>query len=588
MNPRGLCVLTLAFGCGLLEANEPLLEGHRQALPEGSFVGEQAPLAVDRVDSEERRAPAAERLSEVSRVHIDDIVLQGNTVLDAAAVEALFSAFEGREVALLDLQQLRLDLNRMYVQAGYVSSGVRIPDQVISDGQLVFEAVESGLSRIDLLPGSRLRDSYILERLHRYIGSPVNTDDLQLALQRLKRDERIDAVDARLQPGAARGESRLALQVTDARRFHWTIGFDNHRASSIGAESPWVAATVRNLTGFGEILDARVAFSEGATVGSAGFSVPLNARDTTLAGYFARSDAKIVEDAFDALDIESLTDTWGVSLSHPLLNGLNRRLTLSLGFESKTSTSKLLGERFSFSPGAEDGESDSRAAYLSVDWLDQGSNHVFAARGTYRRGLDVLGASRFDGDQRLNPTGADSEFDLYLLQGLVRYRLKPLLPVLHERAQLVFRTTAQITWDGLMSVDKIALGGNRSVRGYPENLLVRDNGAHASLEVQLPIPGYTDQPGWRNLVLAPFIDYGRSWDEIDTDPISATRNTDDVRSVLSAGLGVLWQPLRGLNVQVYWGVDLRDNFAAGEDPRENRDGDLQKDGIHFSLTYALP
>jgi hemolysin activation/secretion protein len=125
-----------------------------------------------------------------------------------------------------------------------------------------------------------------------------------------------------------------------------------------------------------------------------------------------------------------------------------------------------------------------------------------------------------------------------------------------------------------------------SVRGYPENLLVRDNGVAATLELQLPIFGYRNQPHPLNLVLVPFVDYGRSWDEADTDPGSDIINTDEGRYIYSAGLGLLWAPLRGLDLQAYWGSDLGNNFR-GDDPRQFRQKDLQDDGFHFSVSYNL-
>ena len=521
------------------------------------------------------------------KVQLNEVRLTGATVLDSGDVSRLIEQYEGRPVALYEIQELRFKLSEMYANAGYLSSGVRIPDQVVDNGVLELEAVEASLGAIELLPGSRMPDRLIEPRIRREIAGPLNTDQVQTALQRLLRNDHVSSIDARLRPGDQPGESILLVQVEDAPRFDVTLGFDNYRTSSVGGESPWAGVTARNLTGFGETMNLRVAASEGATVGSFSVSVPLNARDTTVSAYYSRSDTQIVEDAFDELDIESLTDTWGVAVSHPLIDTLNNTLTATLGFESKSSETELLGQKFSFSPGAQDGESDSRAAYASIDWLQQTDSHVLAIRGTYRRGLDVLDATEDDGDRRFNPTGADSDFDLYLIQQLFRYRLSSRWPNLNDRAQLVARSTVQFTWDGLMSVDKIAVGGRSSARGYPENLLVRDNGAYASVEVQLPFFGYQDGPNVRNLVVAPFIDYARSWDDIDTDAVSLTRNTDETRYLLSAGVGLLWQPLPGLNASVYWGHDFKDNFDRGEDPRANSDGDLQKDGLHFSITYSL-
>jgi len=158
---------------------------------------------------------------------------------------------------------------------------------------------------------------------------------------------------------------------------------------------------------------------------------------------------------------------------------------------------------------------------------------------------------------------------------------------LNDRAQVIVRGTSQISLDPLMSLEKLAIGGANTVRGYPENLLVRDNGWTATMEFQFPVAGYSSTPGWTNLVIAQFVDVGTSWDDQDVDLLSSLRNTDEKRTLVGTGVGLLWQPLQGLHAQVYWSLDAMDNFD-DDDPRdsESRDDDLQDDGIHFSVSYS--
>lgn len=81
-------------------------------------------------------------------------------------------------------------------------------------------------------------------------------------------------------------------------------------------------------------------------------------------------------------------------------------------------------------------------------------------------------------------------------------------------------------------------------------------------------------------MVAAFVDYGTAWDEANTNPGSRSRDTSDRRYLASAG--------QGLRAELYWGEPIADDFE-GDDPRnlQTRDYDLQDDGIHFSLTYAM-
>jgi hemolysin activation/secretion protein len=558
------------------------------ALPDAQAVDVSNDYTLPSLDAPDAEASLVTRTT----VTLSEIRITGSTVFTEAELAEWVRPYVNRPVSTEDLQQLRLDLSRRYLERGYVNSGVVIPDQRVENGAVELNAIEGELSRIEIVGDPKLYDGYILGRLDRHIHEPLNVKEVQNALQYLQRDPHITKVNARLVPGAARGESVLRVEVDEPDRFDVMLGVDNHRTSSVGAERGRVAIGTRNLTGLGETFRGSTAISDGSDDYSAALEVPLTRWNTTIQGYFSRSDSTIVERKFEDLDIESVTDTTGSTVSQPVYDSLNNTISTVAGFEAKSSKTELLGKGFSFSPGANDGEAETRVALFGLDWVNRGDNHVAALRGTWRRGLDIDGATIFDPktelEALLNPTGADGEFDMFVAQGMYLHRLNqlPLFGAANDRGQLVLRAAGQFSQDPLMALEKLAIGGVLTVRGYPENLLVRDSGFSASAELQIPVPGYVAEPHWRNLMIAPFVDMGGSWDESDTDRLSSTRNTDEARHLASAGLGLLWQPLRGLNAQLYWGADIYDNFD-GDDPRDDRsDTDLQDDGVHFALTYS--
>jgi len=524
----------------------------------------------------------------VRQVHV-----QGVTAFPASEIDAITAPYTNRTLTTEDLQALRHALSQHYLDAGYVSSGVMIPDQEASDGVLELQAIEGTLTRIDIEGNPALADRYVTSRLRRHLGGALNVGELQYALQWLQMDPNVTRLDARLVPGDALGDGALALALDEPPRFSMALAADNYGSSSVGSERGVLSATVRNITGYAEQLSAYGALADGSNDWGTSFEVPLTRWNTRLFAYYSTSDAKIIERTFEDLDIESQTDTWGVLIAQPLLERPNDTLTLTVGFEAKHSETELLGLPFSFSPGARDGVTDSSAVLAGLEYSNRGDNHVATLRATLHHGIDALDATIFDPQNELeelqNPTGADSEFDMVLTQGLYLYRLNALqwFASLPDRGQLVLRSAAQLAQDPLMSLEKLAIGGAHTVRGYPENLLVRDNGVAATIEVQFPIPGYRAEPHPLNLVIAPFLDVGRSWDEEDTDLLSSTRDTDEARTIVGAGIGLIWLPFRGFSAQVYWGIDAADDFD-GDDPRDSMDdGDLQADGVHFEAKYSI-
>src|SRR5262249_28606571 len=155
----------------------------------------------------------------------------------------------------------------------------------------------------------------------------------------------------------------------------------------------------------------------------------------------------------------------------------------------------------------------------------------------------------------------DSEYLAWLGQLQWAYLLPdPLL-----RTEMLARVDAQTSDDALLGIEKFSVGGARTVRGYRENQFVRDNGVVASLE--LPIPIWHDA-GRRPVVqIAPFFDYGRSWDH------GASRDAEHIASV---GIGLRMALVSWLHGELYWGHALNHVPEVGDD--------LQNDGIHLALT----
>jgi len=279
---------------------------------------------------------------------------------------------------------------------------------------------------------------------------------------------------------------------------------------------------------------------------------------------YRKNDFDVVEEPFEPLDVESKSDIYQLSLRHPFYRTLTQELAMSLTGERLWNRTFLLGEPFSFSPGAEDGESTVTAVRFSQEWTYRTQRQVIAARSRFSLGIDALDATIHD------PDIADGRFFSWLGQFQWARVFGP------WDIQLIFKTDLQLCNEPLLPLEQIAVGGRYSVRGYRENQLVRDEGLIASLESRIPI--VHNKPWAEYLQFAPFIDFGKAWNR--------GIRTPSPRSISSVGLGLRWAAtlmrtpftLRP-RLEIYWGHPLRD-----VDTPEN---DLQDDGIHFQLVIAV-
>ncbi|HEV7613977.1 MAG TPA: ShlB/FhaC/HecB family hemolysin secretion/activation protein [Steroidobacteraceae bacterium] len=527
------------------------------------------------------------------QIFIKRIEVRGVTAFRSTAIADVTAPYENRIVARSELQTLRIALTRLYVDKGFINSGVVLPDQESKDGLVIFQAIEGSLDRVDVAGKSNLNNTYITWRIRSHVGNPLSIADLQYALRYLQADPNVLRLDARFGPGDKLGQGVLNIKVEEQPRFSVGVGADNHHSSVTGANEGTAFFGVRDLTGYADELRGSVVRARGDTEGSIIFSIPVAPNNASFQTYYSRSSAGIIEQTFQTLHIKETTRTYGLSLNIPLQDRLTSRVTVFVGGESDRSSTELLGTPFSFSPGAQNGVSAVAVALGGVDWVLHGKSSVTDFRLSYKRGLNALGATISSPGNNIfgfnpNPTGADGRFGLEQLQFIFVQRLNDFSAWsrLNDRAQLMVRASGQITQQPLLLLEKFTIGGVDTVRGFPENLLVKDNGMAATVELQLPVPGYRADPNPRNLAVAAFVDYGRSWDKVNADRSNPLVNTTDPLYIASVGLGLLWNPFPGFGANLYWARGIANNFHGADDPLAGAPNDLQKRGLHFAVNYV--
>jgi hemolysin activation/secretion protein len=347
-------------------------------------------------------------------------------------------------------------------------------------------------------------------------------------------------------------------------------GADNHRSPSVGGEEATLLVSNRSLTGRSDRLDLFLSYAEGLLDGYVAYTAPVNPLDTTMSLYAERTDTDILEGDFDEIDIQSTISTVGILFNHPLQRSLSGDVDLFAGFEYKHTQNKLLGSRFSFTPGERKGETDLSVFQAGVELSRLSLERVMATRLTIRRGLHIFGATETPatGPRAGTP---DGQFTSLLWQAQYIRNLD------WRASQLFLRTSAQWAGNPLLSAEKMPVGGYNTVRGYRENLFVRDNGFAGSVEWQVPlfevdrsIAGAFDA---RRLRGATFLDYGASKDKTND------LNTGDTKNLYSVGLGLLWDPKPGLHAEAYWGHALQHFHESGNN--------IQDDGLTFRVSYQF-
>jgi hemolysin activation/secretion protein len=375
----------------------------------------------------------------------------------------------------------------------------------------------------------------------------------------MQRDPRIRRLEAQLVPGPRRGEADLDLRVFEERPYRAELEYSNHESPAVGSQRVRLKLSHLNLTGNADSLQASYAATSGLGEVEVTYELPINRRDTRLGIRYMATRTQAVEDPFDDLDIESRTATYALDFRHPLLRDMTKELSLFGSAEYRRSRSYLLGSGFPFSKGTEDdGLSKISVLRFGQSFIYRDRQQVVAARSTLSWGLDALGATRSGSDP-------DGQFLAWLGQFQWARRFRPL------SASMLLRTDVQLAFDPLLPLEQFAIGGHASVRGYRENLLVRDSGLVVSLEFRIPV--WRRASGASLLELAPFYDFGKSWNH--------SRSTPSLQSISGVGVGLIAPINRRTRAEIYWAADLRNTPDASEEH------DPQDSGIHFRVRTAF-
>ena len=522
----------------------------------GCLIGSQFIVA-------EAQQEAPSRLSTLAHLFVRKFNFTGNTVFSNAELSHVVASFTGREINGEELQEARRAVTLYYANRGYINSGAVIPEQEVRDGIVTIRIVEGKLTEIEVTGNRWLCDHYLQQRLKVRAGPPLNANELRDGLQLLRQNPNVQQVNAELQPGAVPGEARLSVRVLDQQPFRVGLQMDNARPPSVGAEEILLLAGDRNLTGHSDTLDLSYGiahngddgfeFAKGHNFGGA-YTLPITAREATLSIYGNKDDFAVIEEPFTTLNVTSESERYGVTLRQPLYRTASRELALGLTFERRLSQTFLLGQPFTLTPGAVNGETKVSVLRFMQEWIDRSQNRVVAIRSTFSFGVDVFGTTD-DGTDR------DAKFWVWLGQFQYVRRL------FDTPTQLILRTDVQWTDEPLVSLEQFTLGGASNVRGYRENQLVRDRGVYSGVELRVPV--LANKVGAPVVQLAPFFDFGGAW--------NVEASTPDPSTISSAGVGVLFSPGKHLQAQLYWGHAFRDLNSSGNN--------LQDSGIHFRVNF---
>lgn len=503
--------------------------------------------------------------------------------LDEAWLRAQFArhgvpgAGVGRALAVVQL------VNRAFLSAGYINSGVVVRASP-APGVLALEIVYGGLASpaADVPPvavewvggkSKGLDAAYIVDRMPSARRRPLSAVELERDFRLLAEDPAIRTINADLRPGARPGEASLGLAVLPQDRYDLYVTAANNRSPSVGGERLAVGGSVRNLVGPGDRLSLEAGLTDGVEDATVAYAFPFVSPRTTVSVRGSYNDAAVIDADLAALDIRARDRAFEAGFTRklvdvPLLPAAEagrwtsaRTLSAGMLFAWRQSTAYLLGERFSFAPGAVDGRTEYRAVRFVGDYVVRNVDQVFAVSLTATRGLD--------GTKSDVPGLPVPAMDFHAVLAQVNYARR----LTGDGLELRARASGQWSDSVLYSGERFSAGGETTVRGYRENLLLADKGIVGSVELARPFrlggrQGAARAFDWGAFTASAFVDGAYLKNHKPPQP---------THRIYSVGASLAWTPADLLSARVTYAEALKAVDYAGE-------RDLQDRGVSFRVT----
>jgi hemolysin activation/secretion protein len=373
-------------------------------------------------------------------------------------------------------------------------------------------------------------------------------------LQLLQLDPLIQNLSAELAAGTEPGLSVLDVVVTEAETFSVQFSANNNRAPSVGSFDRGVQINQANLLGDGDGLSLGYNNTSGSDGLNISYTRPVNPQNGTLTFSFGTTNSQVIEPPFERLDIEADSRYYELTFRQPIYRTPTEEFAFGLTATRQESETSLLEIPFALSLGAdEQGRTRISAVRFFQEWTKRNSNEVIAARSQFSFGTGAF-------DATINEEAPDSRF--FSWRGQAQW-----VRLLAPDTLLLVRADAQLADRALVPLEQFGLGGQETVRGYRQDILLTDNGVLASAEVRIPVlrlPQLEDSI----VQLAPFVDIGAAWN-------NSGRPDPDPNVLASIGLGLQWQLGDILTLRLDYGIPLVSISSS--------DRTWQESGFYFSI-----
>ena len=496
-------------------------------------------------------------------VYIEKIEVTGNTIFERE-INNIITPYQQQNISLEELDQIVEEIISLYLNQGYITTRASLDN--IDENNIVSIKVKEGQIEAIKIEGADRLEGYIRDRIALGATNPLNSNSLEDQLRLLKANPLIENIEASLTKGSGDRQTILEIKVTEANPFFGEVGVDNFSPPSIGSTQAVFNLGSRNVFGFGDSLGVslRPRFENGLNTYNidVAYNAPINAMDGKIQARVSIQENDVTEGFFKDLEISGESQYYELSYRQPIIRNPREELALSLGMSYRNGQTFTFQGPTPFGIGPdEDGISRTNVITFGQDYALRQPNGAWGFRSQFRMGVGLLNVT-----QAKNSGDPDGYFFSWLGQ-IQRVQ------ILSPDNFLIIQGDIQLSDSSLLPSEQFVIGGGQSVRGYRQNVRSGDNGFRFSIEDRITLVRNDEQlPVFQ---IAPFWDMGAVWNSGDNPNF-----LPDQTFITALGLGLIWQPIEGLN--------LRLDYAPPLIELDDKGDNIQDHGFYFNLKYDFP
>jgi hemolysin activation/secretion protein len=474
----------------------------------------EAPAALPAIPMEEQRKLAKQHFL------LKHVLVRGATAYTPEQLAFAWQGIAGKEVSLLDAENIAGRITALYRKDGYLLSQAVVPAQTLKDGILTIRVIEGFISDVQF--EGEVQSNHYWNVLESYADElkrqhPINAADIERVLLLIND---LPGASARglMRPSPTQfGGAELVVTLIE-KSFDGSYTLDNRGSRYVGPLEHFATLTANSALG----LYDRTTLSYDTTRPTTELRyIDLKheeqiGNDGTRLALEASHSRTEPGDVLKSIEIVGDSRFFGVLLSHPFIRSRQENLTARAAFDVRDTDSDV----FKTTELSDDRLRVLRAggSYNTVDRF-QGLDLVDAQ---VSQGLIILGASA-PGDQTSH-AHADGNFTKFNLD-LARTQSLPVAGF-----SVLTAASGQYAFRPLLAAEQFTLGGANYGRAYDPADLSGDHGLAGKIELR-----YGESPGDRYLQswqIYSYYDIGRVW-ELDSG-----KGADNKKSLDSAGLGM--------------------------------------------------